>query len=182
MTGAPSNNSDRDLENDAELKNVPGLRVRSHLTDTLLTRRMLAVDAARRPAVLLAARAVSQPEWQDAALSVARRAALRPRQHTGVVDAGLCHGTAGLAHLYNRLFQSTGERDFGVEARYWIERTFAYRGLGGVAGYRRVDLDGTQSDDAGLLTGAAGIALALFAAASTTEPIWDRALLLSTRM
>ena len=77
---------------------------------------------------------------------------------------------------------STGERDFGVEARYWIERTFAYRGLGGVAGYRRVDLDGTQSDDAGLLTGAAGIALALFAAASTTEPIWDRALLLSTPM
>ena len=97
------------------------------------------------------------------------------------MDASLCHGTAGLAHLYNRLFQSTGERDFAVEARYWIERTLEYRGVGGIAGYRRAEFDGTQIDDTGLLNGAAGIALALLAAASNVEPGWDRAFLLSLR-
>jgi len=132
-------------------------------------------------AVLLAARAISQAAWRDVALSVARRAALRPRPHTGVVDASLCHGAAGLAHLYNRLFQATGERDFAVEARYWIERTLEYRGVGGIAGYRRAEFDGTQIDDTGLLNGAAGIALALLAAASNVEPGWDRAFLLSLR-
>ena len=37
----------------------------------------------------------------------------------------------------------------------------------------------TWVDDAGLLTGAAGIALALLAAATPVEPAWDRMLLTS---
>jgi hypothetical protein len=130
--------------------------------------------------LLLASRALAQPAWSHAATEIARRAMRRPRGHTGVFDAGLCHGAAGLGHLYNRIFQATGEADFGLEARYWIERAVAYRGRDGIAGYRRVDPDGSLADDSGLLTGASGVALALFAAASSVEPVWDRALLLSS--
>src|SRR4029450_11369431 len=36
-------------------------------------------------------------------------AADRPASETGVVNANFCHGAAGLAHLYNRMYQATGE-------------------------------------------------------------------------
>ncbi len=55
----------------------------------------------------------------------------------------------------------------------------------GIAGYQsHIDSDATPGGwrtDPGLLTGTAGLALALLAAATEIEPEWDRALLLSAR-
>lgn len=136
-------------------------------------------------ALLWAARCVGEPSWEREALAIARRAAERPAEKAGVVDAGLCHGAAGLGHLFNRLFQETGEADFAPAARFWFERTLALRQPDrGVAGYAAwmPEFDGIQAgwvDDPGLLTGAAGIALALLAAAAPVEPEWDRVLLAS---
>jgi hypothetical protein len=42
-----------------------------------------------------------------------------------------------------------------------------------------VDRTDEVGDDPGLLTGAAGVALVLLAAATPVEPAWDRALLLA---
>jgi lantibiotic biosynthesis protein len=42
--------------------------------------------------------------WFELALE----SATRPSKLCGVVDAGLCHGAAGLAHLFNRFYQYTG--------------------------------------------------------------------------
>jgi hypothetical protein len=136
-------------------------------------------------ALLLAARYVGEPPWERAALAVARRAAERPPDQAGVVDAGLCHGAAGLGHLFNRMFQATGEAPLGEAARFWFRRTLEMRQPGrGIAGYAawRPAPDGTPAwdDDPGLLTGAAGIALALLAAATPLEPAWDRVLLVSS--
>ena len=47
-------------------------------------------------------------------------AAKRPRGFSGVVDAGLCHGAAGLGHVFNRLFQATGEQRLALAAREWF--------------------------------------------------------------
>ena len=66
-------------------------------------------DAGVAASLLLAARCVDDPAWEREALNIARRAAQRPPERAGVVDAGLCHGAAGLAHIYNRMFQATGE-------------------------------------------------------------------------
>jgi hypothetical protein len=134
--------------------------------------------------LLWAARCVGEADWEQAALAVARRAAGRRPEQSGVVDAGLCHGAAGVAHLFNRLFQATGEERFAEAARFWFERTLALRQPDrGVAGYlsRSPGEDGalTWLAEPGLLTGAAGIALALLAAASAVEPAWDRMLLAS---
>jgi hypothetical protein len=46
-------------------------------------------------------------------------------------------------------------------------------------GYRGVDSDGRLADNAGVLDGAAGVALVLLAASSDQEPSWDRIFLLS---
>ena len=55
------------------------------------------------------------------------------------------------------------------------------RGVGGFSALAARE-DGTRywQDDPGILTGAAGVAMALLAATTTIEPAWDRMLLLST--
>lgn len=108
------------------------------------------------------------------ALDVAHREA----DTAGVLDSGLCHGAAGLAHLLNRYYQASGDAAHREAARGWFTRLLAMRGEGGVAGFAqwRGKADGFQPI-VNLLEGAAGIALALIAATSSSEPSWDRMLL-----
>ena len=135
-------------------------------------------------ALLCAARSVGEPAWEREALEIARGAADRPPEESGVVDAGLCHGAAGLGHIFNRMYQTTGEEVLGRAAGFWFERTLAMRqpdrGVGGFSALAAND-DGTRYwvDDVGILTGASGIALALLAATTSIEPAWDRMLLVS---
>jgi lantibiotic modifying enzyme len=140
-------------------------------------------------ALLGAARAAGEPEWERQALATARVAAARPRDQGGVVDGSLCHGAAGLLHLYNRLYQATGDPLWKTEALAWTERLLAQREPGeGIAGWRSWRPVGEitypnpelgWANDPGFLTGAAGIGLALLGAVSPVEPAWDRVLLCS---
>jgi hypothetical protein len=135
-------------------------------------------------ALLGAARSVGEPAWEREAVAIAQRTAQRPPEASGVVDAGLCHGAAGLGHLFNRMYQATGEERLGEAARYWFGQTLQQRRPGrGLGGYeaREPDASGTQTwvADPGLLTGAAGIALALLAATTAIEPAWDQMLLVA---
>jgi hypothetical protein len=135
-------------------------------------------------ALLLAARGVGAAGWEQAAMALACRAAERPPEKTGVRDAGFCHGTAGLAHIYNRMYQATGEPKLGRAAVYWLERTLDFyrlaRGNGGpwVQGSRDRAEEGPWTG-IGLLEGAAGVALVLLAATTPVEPLWDRMFLVS---
>jgi lantibiotic modifying enzyme len=126
-------------------------------------------------ALLLAAASVPDAWWRDQAVAVALSAATRPPERAGVRDAGLCHGAAGLGHLFNRMFQATGDPRMAEAARFWFRETLRLRrpgeGIGGFATYPG------DPGEAGLLSGAAGAGLALLAAATTVEPAWDRVLL-----
>jgi lantibiotic biosynthesis protein len=133
-------------------------------------------------ALLWAARSVEKPAWDREAVAIAGRAARRPPEQAGVRDAGLCHGAAGLGHLFNRLFQATGYPQLGEAAKYWFEQTLSMRRPGqGIGGYQAWQLGGdgelTWVTDSGLLTGSTGIALTLLAATTAVEPDWDRMLL-----
>jgi hypothetical protein len=141
-------------------------------------------DSGVAAALLGAARCVAEPAWESSALAIAHRAAERPYADAGIKDAALCHGCAGLGHLFNRMFQSTGEPRLAQAARAWFEWTLAMRCPGrGIGGYEAWQADAagrpTWSADPGLLNGAAGIALALLAATTSIEPRWDRMLLVS---
>src|SRR5262249_31375641 len=90
----------------------------------------------------------------------------------------------GLGHIFNRLSQATRLSDLEQAAVFWLRRTLDMRQAGhGLGGYRSAENDPrggfVWTDDPGLLTGAAGTALALHAAISSHEPDWDRMLLLS---
>jgi hypothetical protein len=135
-------------------------------------------------ALLAAARCVGEPAWECEALGIAQRAARRPAEQSGVVDAGLCHGAAGLGHIFNRLYQATREAWLAEAARSWFARALELRKPGrGIGGYAAWQSSGDSAQtwvaETGLLTGAAGIALALLAATTAVEPAWDRMLLVA---
>ncbi len=127
-----------------------------------------------------AGRLSGRDDWQEVALALARRAA--PRED-GVTDANLCHGAAGLLHLWNRMYQASGDPELAVAARRWFDRTLALRGPSGIGGFEfdRASITGEpgRGPEPGLLMGSAGVALALLAAASPVEPGWDRMLLVA---
>jgi lantibiotic modifying enzyme len=136
-------------------------------------------DVGIAAALLGAARRVGEPAWEEAALRIARRAAQRPHAESGVRDGCLCHGAAGLAHLFNRFYQATGEVLFAQQAAHWIDQTLHLRQPDqGVAGYCSWRADLGWVDSPGFLEGAAGIGLALLAASSDLPPAWDRLLLI----
>lgn len=144
-------------------------------------------DAGVAATLHLAARHLDREDWAAQALRIARAAARRPVQGSGVNDASLCHGSAGLAHLFNRLSQESGCDELAESALFWYEHTLSLRRPdgGGVAGYavwRPPDAHPYWDPDRGFLVGAAGTALALSAGVSADEPAWDRLLLLSSRL
>jgi hypothetical protein len=82
------------------------------------------------------------------------------------------------------MYQATGDSGLAEAARFWFERALAMRQPGrGIGGYEAwapaEDRDMTWVAEAGLLTGAAGIGLALLAATTPIEPAWDRMLLVA---
>ena len=129
--------------------------------------------------LLNAARLVGYADLEREANAIGLRAAVRPREASGVEDAAFCHGAAGLAHIFNRLHQSTGNDRFADSSRYWYDVVLQMHRPGeGVGGFLAKSPLGLEAD-AGFLTGAAGIALCLLGATTDLDPGWDRSLLLT---
>ncbi len=136
-------------------------------------------DLSVASALLAAARASHEPAWEREAVGLARGAARRSADQTGVVDAGLCHGAFGLAHVFSRLSGATGDEELARAASAWIERGLAIRAPGrGVAGYAAHRGEAPPVADPGFLEGASGIGLALLSALTDVEPAWDAVLLI----
>jgi hypothetical protein len=121
-------------------------------------------DPGAAGALLTAASHAAAPHWAAKATAIAEQAATRPLSESNVPDASICHGSAGLAHIFNRLHQATGSDVLRAAAKTWLEQAL---------------VDTQTCHDAGFLTGAAGIGLVLLAAATPVEPRWDRLYLLS---
>jgi hypothetical protein len=132
--------------------------------------------------LLLAADDAHRPEWRSAAVELAQHAAQRPLEETGVTDAGLCHGSAGLAHLYARMYALTGDDYLRAAAVRWVEHTLAQVTpvLSPPSTAQRVPEHPLPWNGPGLLEGAAGVTVALLAAATDAEPVWDSLFLVST--
>jgi lantibiotic modifying enzyme len=136
--------------------------------------------------LLVAAQGAGRADWEKEALAIARGCAARTEETAGVMDAGLCHGAFGDAHLFNRLYQASGDPAFAQAARFWYERGLDLRRPGeGYAGFPSWGPDRERNmkwiADPGFLTGASGIGLALLGATTPIEPNWDRLLLVSAR-
>jgi lantibiotic modifying enzyme len=137
--------------------------------------------------LMLAARRAGVKAWEQEARRVARDAALRSATTAGVTEPSLCHGAAGVGHMFNRLYRATREPLFAHAARAWLQRAMDMRRAGeGVAGYLSPEpvaigdpREPRWLPDPGFLNGAAGIGLALLSGIRPTTLDWDRILLLA---
>lgn len=95
-------------------------------------------------------------------------------------DAGFCHGTAGVAHIYNRFYHYTGNIEYLKSTKYWIEQTMLLgenkNGLS--AGFKKLKTDSLE-DNYNYIEGIAGIGLVLMSVISDIEPTWDESMLIS---
>jgi lantibiotic biosynthesis protein len=141
-------------------------------------------DLGAAVALLNAARKTGRRDWEGEALALGRKAAVCAPRLSGVKDACVCHGTAGNAHLFNRLFQATGDKTFLGAAGAQFQRALRLRGTGKkLAGYAFwTSLEGAPAlgwgADASLLGGLAGLGLALLSATRPVAPSWAELLLL----
>ncbi|MCP4157109.1 MAG: hypothetical protein GY757_55875 [bacterium] len=122
-------------------------------------------------------------EWEEEAVEILLKTTERrePKQNA-IVDAGLCHGAAGNAHIYNRMYINTGNEAFKEAALYWLDLTLKMAvyedGFAGYKVWHTEEYGGWQNEN-GFLEGIAGIGLAIFSFVSELEPKWDYSLYLS---
>jgi hypothetical protein len=121
-------------------------------------------DPGLAAAFVLAGMATANAAWKREGASLAQEIARRDVETVDLPDSGLCHGAAGTGHLLNRLWQWTGDETCREAASCWMLRLLRTT---------------RPPADEGLMTGAAGIGLALMAAVEDREPEWDRLFLLS---
>jgi class I lanthipeptide synthase len=98
------------------------------------------------------------------------------RADANVDDTCLCHGACGLGHLLARLSHATGDGVLRAASRAWFARALAMRRDDGIAGFAQRVGD-SYLPLAGICDGAMGVGLALLAACTPNEPLWDRILL-----
>lgn len=124
---------------------------------------------------------LERPEWTRRADALLRAAAAHPR---GIVDACVCHGSAGFLLMLQRAWQRDRSDPVLAQAlREWLAWTLESRVPGeGVAGFRTAIYENGETvwiTEHGVLEGAAGVGLALLALVSEVAPDWDRILSLS---
>jgi lantibiotic modifying enzyme len=116
---------------------------------------------------------------QALALDMLRDAAGLSFEEAGLVDAGLCHGAAGLGHIFSRANARFPHPALRAAAITWLLQALELRGEGGIAGYRVWAWPSHWATEAGLQNGASGIGLALLSASRPIEPEWDRVMVCS---
>lgn len=136
-------------------------------------------------ALYQAGKILKEETWVNKSLEILLFAAVERRnlEENIVTDACLCHGTAGIGHIFYRMWWNTKLSEFKDAADYWFEETLKMAKFeNGLAGFKTLHThEGKPSweNDYEFLTGVAGIGLALLTYYYELNPEWDECLLLS---
>ena len=125
--------------------------------------------------------AINRDDFTAAGKNIALKAAQRRLKSSQIQDAGICHGSAGLALIFQVITRYYTESTLSQAAQYWFEHTLALyqtSGLDGFNAVREQDNSNCRLPDHGLLGGYAGIGLVLLMAFDV-ETNWLDALLLT---
>jgi lantibiotic modifying enzyme len=106
-------------------------------------------------------KALDIPLFQEKAIEVALHAAQRDELSGMVNDTGLCHGSAGLAVIFQALYHETDVINFKNAAVKWLDFTLTFYKSKGFCNVSNPDY--TLSESTGFLEGYAGIGLCLLA-------------------
>ena len=121
------------------------------------------------------------PEWKQESLRILELSASRKEfVETGIYDAPVCHGIAGVSQIFRRMYFETQETLFAETNRYWISELLKIGdNEGGFTFYNPIENKFNQCDYS-LLEGLSGIGLVLLSSISHKDfSSWDNSLLLS---
>lgn len=141
------------------------------------------------PALALfhAAYALNRDDWRNQALYLAQGAGQRTVEQAGLyqsnsqgwLDAGFCHGTSGIAHIFNRFYQVSKQPEFKQCAEYWLALSTPLLPIEqGIAGYVYPDFDANNNsqiwqNNSALLDGATGTGLVMLSFLKPQQSLWD---------
>lgn len=119
--------------------------------------------------------------WEEKGLSVLLHAAnRRSLENNFVFDAGICHGSAGIAMIFRHMYLITENESFLSASNYWIDTTVNFltqlNDLSDYVPYKQPAEP--ESLDWSLLMGLSGIGLMLLSYYTDDKQLWDEMLLL----
>ncbi|MFF9345836.1 lanthionine synthetase LanC family protein [Streptomyces sp. NPDC014734] len=135
-------------------------------------------------ALLRAATALDRPDWRAAAVDALRAALRRDESAWAIEGPTVCHGYAGLLRVVARAAETTGDPELRAGQLRLTDKVlecldddapFAFRHLMRFPAAARSPVPHRAVDAAGMLEGAAGVALALLPVSREPLP-WDRTL------
>lgn len=127
---------------------------------------------------LYAGKILNDPKLIEKAIEIGKHSCKRRTQaETGIIDLGLCHGSAGIMQIYSYFFRASGQVEFQLAGEFWhkytLERinklTSTYKACRGDEGW---------VESLGLLDGLAGIGLALISYLDPNLSHWEELLYL----
>ncbi len=133
-------------------------------------------------ALFTTGRLIDNQEYIDLGIEIYTYYATKPNQAGfGIIDAQFCHGAAGVAHMYHRMYTNTKINAFLSARDYWVNQTMDFANHNdGILGYKSWygEKDGWMTCT-GLLEGIAGIGLVLSSISKASDISWDECFLLS---
>lgn len=95
-----------------------------------------------------------------------------------VFDACLCHGSSGIAYLFQKVYKISGDRVFADTSEYWYQKTMELGGnIDGIGGYLFLKKE-FKLPIRGFLEGVAGVGISFISAYYNGDMTWDEMLLL----
>lgn len=96
-----------------------------------------------------------------------------------IIDAGFCHGTLGLAYMFNKFYKMTKEIKFKERVDYWLNITLHYNySNGDISNFLKYNGKNSSNNswilDRGIIEGTAGIGLVLLSLINPKSSNWDR--------
>jgi hypothetical protein len=127
----------------------------------------------------LAGQALDRHEYRTLAITAMEAVYRRPVPARMIDSPTFCHGVAGLLAVTLRFARETRLPIFVQQSQRLVEQLMASFQPESLLGFRNIEYGYNETDQPGLLDGAAGVAIVLLAASSGIEPAWDRLFLLS---
>ena len=127
-----------------------------------------------------AGKSVDNSDWKENGISVLLQSTHRRKYEDSlIVDAEICHGSAGIALIFRRMYLETKLNEFKDATDFWIRQTLNFSQFeDGLAGYKYFIID-TWESDYFLLMGIVGIGLVLTSYIADDRQYWDEMFLLS---
>ena len=127
-----------------------------------------------------AGNALDDISLRSTSLAILNHASLRyEAEDTCVADAGLCHGSFGIAQIFNYMYRQTGHLNFRNAYHYWVNDGINQKLQNNKnIGYRKKTTNGWV-DDISVLEGISGIGLAIISSLSKENISWDECLMIN---